>query len=442
MVATTEALLDNGASESRTSATGFGDCILQIQSPLLAHRVILYHQDDELRYRLFPGGGAEQVIHLEKYDDVPPARNELLLFKNLAVSQIDFKRWLESSFLRFSITRAYFLDGLEATSKNVRILLIFSFRLHRHRCSFIFRGTHYLSSSNAFIKSTLPTFLQHIVISSIASNKPTFFSATLQTQDLLCQLSQMEVPPKEDLFRVVAYPKSLEQYIINQIFGDHLLDKGWDIHPLDYTKTLFAVNCSPTCIRYSFRPAAELFLTPSDGHARVAGQTCKASGKLTEALCVSGFEPRKGGVAIDVGAAPGGWTQVLAETMDTVVAIDPAVLHADVLALTNVVHIRQQSQAATEEIIAAVGQDKTIDLLVCDINRHPEEMISILKPLLGMLRSGGMIILTLKYRGKGKEKAGGVEKLKEELGPGFHKVKILWLTANTENERTAVARKK
>ncbi|KAL4532313.1 hypothetical protein Ndes2526B_g08218 [Nannochloris sp. 'desiccata'] len=378
MVATTEALLDNGASESRISATGFGDCILQIQSPLLAHRVILYHQDDELRYRLFPGGGAEQVIHLEKYDDVPPARNELLLFKNLAVSQIDFKRWLESSFLRFSITRAYFLDGLEATSKN----------------------------------------------------------------DLLCQLSQMEVPPKEDLFRVVAYPKSLEQYIINQIFGDHLLDKGWDIHPLDYTKTLFAVNCSPTCIRYSFRPAAELFLTPSDGHARVAGQTCKASGKLTEALCVSGFEPRKRGVAIDVGAAPGGWTQVLAETMDTVVAIDPAALHADVLALTNVVHIRQQSQAATEEIIAAVGQDKTIDLLVCDINRHPEEMISILKPLLGMLRSGGMIILTLKYRGKGKEKAGGVEKLKEELGPGFHKVKILWLTANTENERTAVARKK
>jgi hypothetical protein len=126
MVATTEDLLDNGASELKISATGFGDCILQIQSPLLAYRVILYHQDDEIRYRLFPGGGAEQVIHLEKAEDVPPSRNELLLFKNLAVSQIEFKQWLESSFLRFSITRAYFLDGLVATSKKVRILFIFS----------------------------------------------------------------------------------------------------------------------------------------------------------------------------------------------------------------------------------------------------------------------------------------------------------------------------
>jgi 23S rRNA (cytidine2498-2'-O)-methyltransferase len=252
----------------------------------------------------------------------------------------------------------------------------------------------------------------------------------------------MEVPSTEDLFRVVAYPKPLEQHILNHIFENHLLDKGWDISPLEYTKTLFAVTISPTCIRYSFRPAEELLLTPSDGPARVAGQTCKATGKLTEALVVTGFEPRKGGVAIDLGAAPGGWTAVLAETMDTVVAVDPAALHADVLALPNVVHIKAQSQAATEDIIAAVGENKTIDLLVCDMNKHPTQMIPILDPLLRLLRPGGMVILTLKYRGRGKDKAGGVEKLKDQLGPEYHKVKILWLLANTENERTAVAVKK
>jgi len=132
MVATAEAPLGNGASDLKISAIGFGDCILQIQSPLLAHRVILYHQDDEIRYRLFPGGGAEQVIHLENYKDVPLSRNQLLLLKNLAVPQIEFKQWLESSFLRFSITRAYFLDGLEATSKKVRILLVFASPLRFH----------------------------------------------------------------------------------------------------------------------------------------------------------------------------------------------------------------------------------------------------------------------------------------------------------------------
>ena len=256
-------------------------------------------------------------------------------------------------------------------------------------------------------------------------------------------MSQMD-PPKNDLFRVVAYPKFLEQHIINTVFMDNLLDKGWDIHPLEYTKTVFAVLVNPTCIRFSLRPADEVFLTLPDGPSRVVGQKCKATGKLTEALLLSGFEPRKGGVAIDVGASPGGWTQVLAKTMETVVAVDPAALDADILALPNVVHIRKQSQECTEEIMAAVGQDRTIDLLVCDINKHPGQMMPILTPLLSLLRSGGMIILTLKFRGRGKEKAGGllVEKFSEELGPEYHKVKVLWLLANTENERTAVAVKK
>jgi hypothetical protein len=252
----------------------------------------------------------------------------------------------------------------------------------------------------------------------------------------------MEIPPKEDLYRVSAYPKDLEKFILYQIFEDHLLDKGWDIHPLEYTKTLFAVTISPTSIRYSLRPAEELFLTPSDGPTRVEGQLCKASGKLTEALYVSGFEPREGGVAIDVGASPGGWSMVLAETMELVVAVDPAELHPDVLALPNVIHIKQQTQAATEGIIAAIGQEKTIDLIVCDINKHPETMLIIIKPLLGMLRSGGMVILTMKYRGRGKEKAGAIDMIIGGLGPEFHQLKYLWLMANTEKERTVVAQKK
>jgi hypothetical protein len=121
MVASTEVQLPMGASDSLDSK-GFGDCIFQVQSPLLAHRIILYHQDDEIRYRLFPKGGAEQVILLERFNNVHTSRNELVLFRNLAVPKIQFKRWLESSFLRFSSTRAYFLDGLEAIDKEVRQL--------------------------------------------------------------------------------------------------------------------------------------------------------------------------------------------------------------------------------------------------------------------------------------------------------------------------------
>jgi hypothetical protein len=127
MVAATEVQLPATATDSPhhpMAENKFGDCIFQIQSVLLAHRLCLYHQNEEIRYRIFPNGGAEQVIHLEKFagDNSP---NELLLFKNLAVPQIEFKNWLESSFIRFSITRLYFLDGLEATSREVRVNTFF-----------------------------------------------------------------------------------------------------------------------------------------------------------------------------------------------------------------------------------------------------------------------------------------------------------------------------
>lgn len=120
MVATIEAQLPNGTSDAQMASNGFGDCIFQVQTPLLAHRIVLYHKDDEVRYRLFPKGGAAQVIHLQKFKEIHTSGNELVLFKKLAVPQIEFKRWLDSSFIRFSITRAFFLDGLEATSKEVR----------------------------------------------------------------------------------------------------------------------------------------------------------------------------------------------------------------------------------------------------------------------------------------------------------------------------------
>jgi 23S rRNA U2552 (ribose-2'-O)-methylase RlmE/FtsJ len=46
-------------------------------------------------------------------------------------------------------------------------------------------------------------------------------------------------------------------------------------------------------------------------------------------------------VAVDVGAAPGGWTKLLAACCDRVIAIDPGALHADVVALPAVTHVRK-----------------------------------------------------------------------------------------------------
>jgi 23S rRNA U2552 (ribose-2'-O)-methylase RlmE/FtsJ len=59
-------------------------------------------------------------------------------------------------------------------------------------------------------------------------------------------------------------------------------------------------------------------------------------------------------VSIDLGAAPGAWTEVLAEmTQEVVIAVDPAELSAACLALPNVRHVRCNSRLPECSVLLA-----------------------------------------------------------------------------------------
>lgn len=92
------------------------DCILQLPSSSLAYRLTLYHADPDTRHRLYPGGGSDDVVELGMS---VPGGDQLVLFRRLAVPPLDFKRWLDASFVRHSCTRAYFLGSLEAANGEV-----------------------------------------------------------------------------------------------------------------------------------------------------------------------------------------------------------------------------------------------------------------------------------------------------------------------------------
>lgn len=97
--------------------------------------------------------------------------------------------------------------------------------------------------------------------------------------------------------------------------------------------------------------------------------------------------------AVDVGAAPGGWTRFLAVThkFDLVTAIDPGELDPEVLALENVVHKMMPAQE--------VGELPPSSLLVCDVNRDSRDICrDMLLPIAEGLKPGAPIILTLKFQ--------------------------------------------
>ena len=109
----------------------------------------------------------------------------------------------------------------------------------------------------------------------------------------------------------------------------------FDLHPTSFKHVLFAARLPGGDIRWQLCPSEELFRHACDAPKRIPGQLCKAAGKVVEALAASGVALAPDSAAVDVGAAPGGWTAQLAAACGHVVAIDPGELHLLVNALPN-----------------------------------------------------------------------------------------------------------
>eukprot|EP01041_Mallomonas_annulata_P001168 gene1168-2268_t len=127
--------------------------------------------------------------------------------------------------------------------------------------------------------------------------------------------------------------------------------------------------------------------------------------------------------AMDIGASPGGWTQVLSNICEHVVSIDPGQLHPDVLALTNIRHICATAESfETQNIIKNISKINNFRICVCDVNFEPAQAVAMLVenvlvhmqgyriPTINTIqdsintKSSSYIILTLKLQKGPKEK--------------------------------------
>lgn len=165
-------------------------------------------------------------------------------------------------------------------------------------------------------------------------------------------------------------------------------------------------------------------------NSRAGGrEISRAENKLKEALSVFKIELPGGGTALDLGAAPGGWSKVLADYGYDVFAVDPADLHPDLKDNTKIHHMRLKSQD--------LKLDKPLDLIVNDMNMDPQDTAKIMNEVAHLLADGGLAIVTLKLPTKPQR---SIEESVELLKQNYEVLKIRSLFHNRQ-EVTALLKR-
>lgn len=124
--------------------------------------------------------------------------------------------------------------------------------------------------------------------------------------------------------------------------------------------------------------------------ARDPNQVSRSEFKLLEALEVFQIELPPRGVALDLGASPGGWTRILREREQYVTAVDPGSLHPSLAADRGVRHLRM-----TAEAYMADDPDR-FDVIVNDMRMDGRDSARLMVQAADCLYPHGVALMTVK----------------------------------------------
>ena len=128
------------------------------------------------------------------------------------------------------------------------------------------------------------------------------------------------------------------------------------------------------------------------------GFISRAEFKLQEAFSafaidIPGMVERGTKAALDLGAAPGGWTRVLLDLGFHVTAIDPAALSDELSNRANLNHIRDVAQLVLQ---AQRLKKQSYDILLNDMRMDMMESCKIMLDMAGLIVPNGLAIISLK----------------------------------------------
>jgi hypothetical protein len=238
--------------------------------------------------------------------------------------------------------------------------------------------------------------------------------------------------------RIVAFPRQLQTKM-----ADLLVAHGIAASPTNFTHELF-VTAQPSVSSLFFfglaprRQAAIVHTRSVLGPTTRAEAPCRAFFKLQESL-LHYVNLAHGQHVLDVGASPGGWTDCLLRHGARVVAVDPGELTIPLVGRT-VVHI----PSLLEDAFESLSKMERFAMAVCDINVRVPTMAALMVRVAPLLLPGARIVFTLKLGKKPTPPAveAAYTNAQQALSPAFADFQLVWLHANTQNERTLFAVKR
>ena len=124
--------------------------------------------------------------------------------------------------------------------------------------------------------------------------------------------------------------------------------------------------------------------------AREDGQVSRSEFKLLEAFDVFDIRLPSRGVALDLGASPGGWTRVLRQHGQYVTAVDPGALDDRVASDPGVRHRRMTAEAYLRD------EPDQFDVIVNDMRMDGRDSARLMAAYARLLYPHGIAIMTLK----------------------------------------------
>ena len=223
-------------------------------------------------------------------------------------------------------------------------------------------------------------------------------------QDSLRTLLQPLSPGSSLALQISTADNASEPAEIAEHFEHALEDLGFAVDP-QATDTIFSITAaSDVC--YAGLSSADDNLSPWPGgrsrYRRQEDQLSRAGFKLEEAIATYLDGQTKGGSALDLGAAPGSWTQVLLTKGYEVLAIDPADLDSQLLKNPAVTHFKGKSEDWAADRQNKIESDRTpgFDLIVNDMKMDVILSARIMSECAEFLNPGAHMIMTFKLPAK------------------------------------------